>query len=177
MFFHAVLTPNTIPKLKEAGKTTGGFFLESLIKTVCCDTSERFPVLCFGTEMTCLEVCPHSALAEAMQPAGLRCSLLSSFCPSSHCHSPPPPPGPVSRSLCTLCSQLCLWEPGTKQSFDFDVCLRCAQEPPATAAPWAAPLHPGPASGRGALPPSKPQCRDVTATPRFSSSSSTSPSM
>ena len=107
-------------------------FLESLIKTVCCDSSERFPLLRFGMEMTCREVCPHLAPAEVMQPAWLCCSLLSSFCPSSHCNNSPPPLSPGSRSLCTLCSQLHLWEPGTKQSFDFEVCIRCAQESPAT---------------------------------------------
>lgn len=58
----------------------------------------------------------------------------------------PQPLSPSFPSLGLLCNLLHLWELGTKQSSDLEVCIRCAQEPPATAGLWAAPLRPGPVS-------------------------------
>jgi len=119
-------------------------------------------------EVTRQEVCHQQALAEAVPPAWLPCSLPSSFCPSSHCNNSPPPLSPGSRSLCSLCSQSRPREPGMKLSFDLEVCTRCAQRCSHNSSAGCSPL-PRACQLRGALPPRKPQCGEVTATPVFDS--------
>lgn len=78
MFFHAALTPNPIPKLKEAGKATHA---SSSLRQMSVAPAVRFPVLRFGMEMTSREVCPHLTLAEAVQPTWLRWQLAVLFLP------------------------------------------------------------------------------------------------
>lgn len=61
----------------------------------------------------------------------------------------PQPLSPSFPPLCLLCNLLHLWELGTKQSSDFEVCICWAQEPSAAVGLWAAPLRPGPVSCQG----------------------------
>lgn len=152
MFFHAVLSPNTIPQTKRRRQSHWCLFLESFVKAICCDCSE----------MTSLEACPH--LSEALLPGWPCCSCCLLF--ALHLTAitllqlQVPALGGCARCAAgyTCGSRL------QSRGFASAVCRSPQPQSCSHSGSTAAPLGPGPASCEGLCPP-QPRAGGVTATP------------